>query len=44
MSFHGELATTQSDVYRDLSAYAYFTARLRGLKKTCWLSCGDDWQ
>jgi tetratricopeptide (TPR) repeat protein len=36
LSFHTELGATESKVYRDLSAYAYLTARLRKFTKTCW--------
>jgi len=36
LSFHSEFGFTESRVYRDRSAYAYLTARLRKFTKTCW--------
>jgi tetratricopeptide (TPR) repeat protein len=36
LSFHTELGATESRVYRDVSAYAYLTARLRKFSKSCW--------
>lgn len=33
LSFHSELGVTESRVYRDLSAFAYLTARLRRIAK-----------